>query len=132
MVDRLKTAGSKIANYQNLRNWMSPRSIRTLKKEDFDAIFRVIGLAEDADRYWSMMAVIDQAHGHAGTLIRRRLLEQVQSADLSPLQTEGRQDFELPGEVGGGGLTAVRIVAMSSEVVEAHPSAVHRLVELAG
>ena len=132
VVDRLKAAGSKIANYQNLRNWTSPRSIRTLKKEDFDAIFRVIGLSEDADRYWSMMAVIDQAHGRAGTLIRQRLLKQVQSADLSPLQTEGRQDFELPGEVGGGSLTAVRIVAMSSEVVEAHPSAIHRLVDLAG
>lgn len=27
VVDRLKAAGSTIANYQNLRNWMSPRSI---------------------------------------------------------------------------------------------------------
>ena len=132
VVDRLKAAGSKIANHQNLRNWMSLRSIRTLNKEDFDAIFRVIGLAEDADQYWSMMAVIDQAHGRAGSLIRHRLLKQVQSADLSPLQTEGRQDFELPGEVGGGSLTAVRIVAMSSEVVEVDPLAVHRLIELAG
>ena len=68
VVDRLKAAGSKIANHQNLRNWMSLRSIRTLNKEDFDAIFRVIGLAEDADQYWSMMAVIDQAHGRAGSL----------------------------------------------------------------
>ena len=132
VVGRLKAAGSKIANYQNLRNWVSLRSIRTLNKEDFDAIFNVIGLAEDGDRYWKMMAVIDRAHGRAGTLIRRRLLEQVQSADLSPLQTEGRQDFELPGEVGGGSLTAIRIVAISSEVGEVHPSAVHRLVELAG
>ena len=132
VVDQLKAAGSEIANYQNLRNWMSPRSIRTQEREDFDAIFRAIGLAEDSDRYWSMMAVIDQAHRRAGSLIRHRLLEQVQSTDLSPLQTEGRQDFELPGEVGGGSLTAVRIVAMSSEVVEAHPSAVHRLVESAG
>ena len=131
-VDRLKAAGSKIANHVNLRNWMSARSIRTHRKEDFDAIFRVIGLAEDADRHWSMMAEIDQAHRRAGNLVRRRLLKQVMSADLSPLQTEGRQEFELPGEVGGGGLTAVRIVAVSFEVVEAHPSAVHRMVELAG
>ena len=132
VVARLNAAGSKIANYQNLHNWMSPRSIRTQNKEDFDAMFRVMGLAEDASRYWSMMAVIDRAHRLAGNLIRRRLLEQIQSADLSPLQTEGRQGFELPGEVGGGSLTAVRIVGMSSEVVEAHPGAVHRLVELVG
>lgn len=131
VVDRLKGAGSKIANYQNLRNWMSPRSIRTLKREEFDAIFGVIGLAESADRYWDMMAKIDQAHQRAGSLIRRRLLEQVQSADLSPLLSEGRQDFELPGEVGGGSLTAARIVAMSPEVVEAQPWNVHRLIDLA-
>ena len=131
VVDRLRVEGSKIANYQNLRNWMGSRSIRTLNKTDFDAIFKVIGLAEDADRYWSMMEVIDRAHRRAGRLIRRRLLEQVQRADLSSLLTDGRQDFELPGEVGGGSLMAIRIVALSSDVVEAHPSAVHRLVELA-
>ena len=132
VVERLKGAGSKIANYQNLRNWMSVRSIRTQKKEDFDAIFQVIGLSEEADRYWNMMGKIDLAHQRAGSLIRRRLLEQVQSVDLSPLMTEGRQDFELPGEVGGGSLTAASIVAVSPEVVEARPWNVHRLIELAG
>ena len=132
VVDRLKGAGSKIASHQNLRNWMSPRSIRTLRKEEFDAIFEVIGLAEQSDRYWKMMAKIDQAHQRAGSLIRRRLLAQVQSADLSPLLSEGRQDFELPGEVGGGSLTAASIVAVSSEVVEAPPWNVHRLIDLAG
>ena len=132
LVARLKATGSRIANYQNLRNWMSPRSIRTQNKEDFDTIFRVMGLPEEANQYWSMMAVIDRAHRLAGKLIRRRLLELVQSADLSPLRTEGRQDFELPGEVGGGSLTAIRIVAISSEVIEAHPGAVHRLVRLVG
>lgn len=131
IVYRLKVAGSKIANYQNLRNWMGPRSIRTLDKVDFDAIFQVIGLAEDADRYWGMMEVIDRAHRRAGRLIRHRLLEQVQRADLSPLQAEGRQDFKLPREFGGGSLTAIRIVAVPSEVAEAHPSALHRLVESA-
>lgn len=92
----------------------------------------MIGLPDDVDRYWGMMAVIDQAHRHAGNLIRRRLLEQVKDADLSPLQTMGRQDFELPGEVGGGSLTAVRIVAVPSEVVQAHPSSIHRMFELVG
>ena len=129
-VDRLKAAGSKIANRQNLRNWMSPRSIRTQRRNDFDAIFRVIGLTEEADRYWGMMSAIDTAHGRAGSLIRRRLLQQVKRADLSALQTEGRQDFELPGEVGGGSITAVRIVAISPEVVDVHGSAVHRMFEL--
>ena len=132
VLDRLKAAGSTIATYQNLHNWMSPRSIRTLRKIDFDAIFRVIGLAEDADQYWKMMAVIDRAHRYAGNLIRRRLLEQVKEADLSPLQTVGRQNFELPGEVGGGSLTAVRVIAVPTEVVRAHPSAVHRMFELVG
>ena len=132
VIGRLRAAGSMIANHQNLRNWISPRSIRTHNKDDFDAIFRVIGLADDADQYWSRMAVIDRAHRRAGRLIRNRLLKQVQRADLSALQTEGRQDFELPGEVGGGSLTAVRIVAMAAETAEAHSRTLHRLVELAG
>lgn len=132
VVDQLRAAGSMVANHQNLRNWISPRSIRTQSKEDFDAIFRVIGLADDADQYWNRMEVIDRAHRRAGSLIRSRLLKQVQRADLSPLQSEGRQDFELPGEVGGGSLTAVSIVAMSAETAEAHPRTVHRLFELAG
>ena len=132
VVERLKAAGSEIANYQNLRNWISPRSIRTLSKRDFDAIFIVINLEDDVDRYWKMMAAIDRAHRKAGNVIRRQLLQQVKSADLAPLQNEGRQDFELPGEVGGGSLTAVRIVKVSSDVVEVHPSAVHRMFDLAG
>ena len=129
-IDRLKAAGSKIANRQNLRNWISSRSIRTLRRNDFDAIFSVIGLAEEADRYWGMMSAIDTAHGRAGSLIRRQLLQQVKKSDLSALQTEGRQDFELPGEVGGGSITAVRIVAISPEVVQVHGSAVHRMFDL--
>ena len=131
-LDRLKAAGSRIANHQNLRNWMSPRSIRTQRDSDFDAIFRVIDLAEEADRNWRMMSVIDKAHRYAGNLIRRQLLQQVRTADLSLLQSEGRQDFELPGEVGGGSLTAGRIVSVSTEVVEVHGSAVHRMFESAG
>ena len=131
-IERLKAAGSKIANPQNLRNWMSPRSIRTLRRNEFDAIFTVIGHPEEADRYWGMMSAIDIAHGRAGNLIRRQLLQQVKNADLSPLQTEGRQDFELPGEVGGGSLTAVGIVAISPDVVEVHGSAVHRMFDLGG
>ena len=132
VVDRLKAAGSKIASYQNLRNWISPRSIRTQRRNDFDAIFRVIRLEKEAHRYWGMMAAIDSAHSRAGNVIRRQLLKQVTKTDLSSLHLKGRQDFELQGEVGGGSLTAVRILAVSSEVVEVHPSVVHRIFELEG
>jgi hypothetical protein len=129
-VTYLLESGSKIASPQNIRNWMSFRSIRTLHKAEFEAIFRLIGAEGSVDEYWEAMGVIDAAHRHAGMLIRRRLLEQVKSTDLSALQRDGRQDFALPGEVGGGNLTAARIVAISSEILEVHPSKIHQLIEL--
>ena len=130
-VANLMVSGSRIASPQNVRNWMSFRSIRTQHKEDFEAIFRIIGAEDSVDQEWKAMGVIDAAHRHAGRLIRRRLLEQVKSTDLSALQRDGRQDFALPGEVGGGSLTAARIIAISSEILEVHPSRIHQLFELA-
>jgi len=129
-VAKLSESGSKIASPQNVRNWMSFRSIRTQDKKDFEAIFTIIGSEDSADVEWNAMSVIDAAHRHAGRLIRRRLLEQVEGTDLSALQRDGRQDFALPGEVGGGSLTAARIVAISSETIEVHPSKIHQLIEL--
>ena len=129
IVERLKAAGSKIANYQNLQNWISFRSIRTHDKTDFKAIFKVIGATIVADQYWVSMGVIDAAHRRAGFLIRDRLLQQVKNDNLSPLRINGRQNFVLPGEVGGGRVTAIRIVKILPEVFEIHPSRTHCLID---
>ena len=129
-IGQLRSAGSEIASQQNLRNWMSPRSIRTHRKRDFEAIFAVIGSAGSADEYWNMMAKIDTAHRLAGFVIRQQLLRQMRNADLSPLQAHGRQDFALPGDMGGGSLAAIRIVRVVPGTVESSVSSVHRLIRL--
>lgn len=127
VVEQLKAAGSTIASRANLRNWMSSRSIRTHQRRDFEAIFTVIGIVQRADEYWDMMASIDKAHRYAGLQIRKQLLRQMKNADLSQLQIEGRQDFTLPGEVGGGSLAAIRILDVLLEAVEASGSTLHKL-----
>lgn len=128
VVEKLASAGSRIASDQNLRNWISTRSIRTLYREDFDAIFDVIGASSQSEQNWRLMEVIQRAHQRAGALIRRRLLEQVRNADLSILLRDGRMDFTLPGDLGGGGITAVRISSIAPDVRRAPWSAVHRLI----
>ncbi|TWT06139.1 hypothetical protein [Reyranella sp. CPCC 100927] len=130
VTEMLMATGSRIANDQNVRNWTSARSIRTLNREDFDAIFKLIGASSDAERNWRLMGVIQGAHQRAGALIRRRLLEHVRNSDLSKLQREGRMDFTLPGSLGGGGITAVRISSISPDVARAPWSAVHRLIDI--
>jgi hypothetical protein len=99
--------GSQRADEQNVRNWMSLRSIRTQDKADFDAIMVLVGLRLQADNYWKKMGRIRAAHRAAGFEIRRRLLEQVGLAAAGDL-SKGRIDFELPG-VDGGRLSAFRV-----------------------
>jgi phosphomannomutase len=111
---------------------MSERSIKTMHRTDFDAIFRVIGAERDTERYWQMMRVIAAAHHSAGSRIRKRLLHQVQGADLTELQRDGRMNFGLPEELGGGSLIAIRIARVAPELIEVEWSKVHRLITLAG
>ncbi|MGI9064875.1 MAG: hypothetical protein ACR2HX_00495 [Pyrinomonadaceae bacterium] len=107
---QLKNHGSVRANEANVRNWMSERNIRTDDKRDFTAIMRLVGLGEDAEKYWKNAALIDRAHRQAGGHIRRLLLRQVLTADLHELEQRGRMQFEL-SESGGGQMLALRVVA---------------------
>lgn len=106
--------GSQIANETNLRNWMSPRSIRTQRRVDFDAIMQFIGWTERAEQVWSAMEEIDRAHRKAGRLVRRQLLEQVERLDPALLESRGRMEFSVPGV--GGNLTALRINQISPSI----------------
>lgn len=130
VLGKLRAAGGRLVNEQNLRNWTSTRWIRTQYREDFEAIFTVIDKSAQVGRAWEQMGEIQAAHQSAGSAIRRRLLEQVRAADMSYLQRDGRMDFTLPGELGGGKITAIRIIGIAPEVVRAPWSAVHRLISV--
>ena len=107
VVAELKRRGAPRANTSNLRNWQSPRSIRTQDHADFDAILSLGGLDDQRDDFWQTMDLIDRAHSRAGQEIRRRLLAEVRQADRGELIKHGRLEFEL--EEGGGSLTAFRV-----------------------
>jgi len=100
--------GSEIANEINVRNWMSSRSIRPQKDEDFHAILKLVGLQDGVQEYQDAAGEIESAHRKAGFYIRQQLLKQVANVDLQELHRKGYVDFELP-EADGGSLTAFRI-----------------------
>jgi hypothetical protein len=108
--------GSTLANEMNVRNWMSPRNIRTSGYNDFLAIMRLIGLESEAAEYWSAMGKIVNAHHRAGKQIRDALLDQVRQTDLRELERLGQMEFELPGAESGS-LTAYRVEAVLPDLV---------------
>ena len=108
----LRDEGSTIANEINLRNWLSPRSIRTDAQNDFFAIMRVIGMKDIEEKCWTYATQIDSAHRRAGRRIRSELLRQVLEADLSELEKFGEMRFDLEG-LGGKPLMALRVVRVS-------------------
>lgn len=110
VVQALTGLGSDRANASNLRHWLSPRSIRTDARRDFEAILALTGLEQRADELWSTMGLIRNAHVRAGAIIRRRLIQEVAAADPQYLARSGRLDFEL--REGGGALTAFRVVGV--------------------
>ena len=114
LVKKLREAGSEIANPQNVRNWSSYKSIKTEKKDDFDAIMKVVGLGSRTDEFWNTAVLIDHAHRKAGRQISRKLFHQVKKTDLGELLKTGRMEFTLPTE-SGGKLAAFRINVVYDE-----------------
>lgn len=108
--------GSGIANETNLRNWMSPKSIRPHSKADFLAIMKLIDLAHKAETYWDTMTIINKAHHKAGFDIRDVLLKQVRDINMEELQKQGSMDFKI-SEDDESGLTAFRIERVLKDIV---------------
>lgn len=109
--------GSNIANETNVRNWVLPRSIRTQKYEDFLAIMKLVGLENEAEKYWNVMKRIDRAHHKAGFEIRDMLLKQAENLDIVALQRRGRMDFRLSSD-DEGRLTAFRVEGRLPETLD--------------
>jgi hypothetical protein len=114
---QLLDLGSHRANEINVRNWMSSRTIRPNDKADFLAILRLTGLAASLDEFWQYAEIIYSAHRQAGFQIRKQLLHQVLTSDLSALRKHGRIEFALP-ESDGGSLTAFRIEHVSLDTFQ--------------
>jgi hypothetical protein len=112
--------GSTRANYVNVRNWMSDRSIKTEYKNDFDAILRLLSLEDEKDTYWELMEQIDRAHRKAGYIIAKMLLDKVKNSDLRNLKRTGKMDFELASE-NGISITAFQVKDISPDRIQVLP-----------
>jgi hypothetical protein len=112
----LKAAGAPHGTEGNLRRWVWNRSIKPHDRSDFDAVLQVAGLGTRSNELWRMMTRIDRAHRRAGQAIRKQLLRQARSADLTDLDRLGRMSFDLPG-IEAGSLEAFRIVGIGSTPV---------------
>ncbi len=123
--------GSDKANETNVRNWMSPRSIRPNADSDFFAIIKYVGLEGEYSDIAGYANAIRRAHLQAGQVIRRQLLAQVKAADLGVLRRSGQMEFELP-DADGGSFTALRVEEIVREEFEVLASRLGEIFDLAG
>ena len=121
----LEQLGCSMANEQNVRNWISFRSIRTRHERDFEAIMKFVGLESQHSEIWNDMGKIASAHRKAGQRIRKLLLERVRSADLRNLRRSGKMEFRLEGGVGGR-MAILRVEDISHHTVLLPPSRLGR------
>jgi hypothetical protein len=104
--------GSNIANEMNVRNWMSPRNIKTRDEKDFAAVMRLIGLAEREREIWQTMELISSAHLSAGSQLRKRLLALVDAIPPDEFRKRGKIEFKLEDDDDDAKLTAYRVEDM--------------------
>lgn len=114
---QLQAAGSTRSSVQNVRNWMSYRSIKTQDNNDFFAIMKVIGLQGEAEEIWTTMTKIATAHAMAGQRIRAMLIDKIQESDERDLQLSGHLEFSLE-DAGSGGISVFRVVEIHEDTVQ--------------
>jgi hypothetical protein len=114
-VQELDQNGSRKVSDMNLRNWMSYRSIKTQKYDDFFAIMKFIGLDNESERIWKVMRIINNAHRQAGMYIRKLLIDEINISNLDKLLKEGIQTFSLKDNITGE-MTAYRVTRISEEI----------------
>ena len=106
---QLLDLGSKLANENNLRNWMSSDGIKTFYREDFKAIMKLVGLEGQEEELWNNAVKIHNAHIQAGQQIRHELFKVMSSVNVLELQISGIAEIHLDDE-NVGSLVIIRVV----------------------
>ncbi len=117
VVKNLRENGCRIARSNNVRNWMSYRSIKTNEFSDFNAIMKLVELGPSSHDIWQQMEIISRAHIQAGFYITKLLLNVVRTSNLDELIRLGTMEFELQDK-DAGRITAFRIISISSETIK--------------
>ncbi len=128
-IQSLKAFGSEKANYINLMNWMSARTIKTQDWEDFQAIMRLIGLEDEAETLWGSAKEILRAHKSAGFEIRRILMAQISQTSIGDLQKTGRATFSIGESDDEGSMTVFRVKKILPERFTVPESSIGKLIE---
>jgi hypothetical protein len=115
----LRRAGCKIANRQNLQNWLSERSLRTDDRGDWQILMDMASLGPEASALWLAMEKLENAHRKAGKSVGQRLREMAGTEPLDALLATGQQVFALSA---GGSLTAFRIDGFAPEATMCVPA----------
>lgn len=124
----LRSNNTSEARPANVHYWMSSKSIRPRKEEDFAAILDFAGIGERFQELWEAMGDIDRAHKRAGQAIRQMLLQKIATTTLEPLERDGEMTFDL-GENDGGTLSAFQIISISDEDFEISADRVGELLD---
>ena len=106
---QLLELGSQKANESNLRNWMSPDSIKTFYRKDFTAIMKLVGLGQREKELWNNADKIHKAHIQAGQKIRHELFKVMSKINVLELQKSGIKEIHLDDEKVGS-LVIIRVV----------------------
>lgn len=101
--------GSEIANETNVRNWMSPRNIRTRDEHDFRAIMSLIGIEDRSREIWQTMKLISNAHRSAGRQLTKRLLGLIDEIPANEFKRNGMVELRLADNDEDAKLTAFRV-----------------------
>ncbi|EIJ78322.1 hypothetical protein PB1_12199 [Bacillus methanolicus PB1] len=110
----LKKLGVKNPTEANIRNWMSEDNIMPASETDFKAILEFVKLGEDESKHIKVAKLLRRAHQEAGSLIRKKLIEEIKNTDLSSLELRGEHVFNLPDEKGVA-FTAYRVEHISEQ-----------------
>lgn len=122
----IKLGSQKAKSKQNIRNWMSYRTIRPDDDKDFDAILNFVGLGDRLNEFKKAAHLIEKAHIKAGHYIKKLLLEEVCKSNFKQLEQQEKINFQL-SEAHSGSMTAFRVVDINTQTTRiphskiAHP-----------
>lgn len=131
LTTRLRDHGSHRANYQNIRNWISPGSIAPEDEDDFRAISIVCSMEQDFSLMKQGVRELRLAHVQAGQQVRRQLRELVSNADPEMIERNGTHEFALDS-LPGAKLTAFRIERKWNTVQQVSAASIERPFGLTG
>lgn len=126
----LAAAGATHASSENVRRWAhAHHHIRPRDAADRSALTGVLDFgAIDGVDLWSGMERIDEAHHQAARVVRKRLLAELEAADLSRVLDDGWSDIEVEELVGEGALRIARIAWIDDDAHTVSSSVCRRLI----